>query len=199
MREKESTEQGRGRERGRHRIRSRLQAPSRQPRARRGARTHGPRDRDRSRSRQLRRLSHPGAPRSLFYHEEIVPLEKGRVFPKAPRLAKKAERNPFPTVPQGARNRNTFRLGFIGDQWPREQYAGKRPRLCGVSRQRHDLWDYYRHTASCHIGLERKWKWYHLCLLEKTTNSWHLLKEFGNKVASYQRLFPEYSLCGTWM
>ena len=35
-------ERGRGRERGRHRIRSRLQALSHQPRARRGARTHGP-------------------------------------------------------------------------------------------------------------------------------------------------------------
>ena len=55
-------EQGRGRERGRHRIGSRLQAPSRHHRARHGARTHGPRDRDLSRSRMLNRLSHPGAP-----------------------------------------------------------------------------------------------------------------------------------------
>ena len=39
-------ERGWGRERGRHRIRSRLQALSCQPRARCGARTHGPRDRD---------------------------------------------------------------------------------------------------------------------------------------------------------
>ena len=39
-------EWGRGRERGRHRIGSRLQALSHQPRARRGARTPGPRDRD---------------------------------------------------------------------------------------------------------------------------------------------------------
>uniref|UniRef100_A0ABI7ZW42 Thymidine kinase n=1 Tax=Felis catus TaxID=9685 RepID=A0ABI7ZW42_FELCA len=39
-------ERGRGRERGRHSIGSRLQAPSHQPRARRGAGTHGPRDRD---------------------------------------------------------------------------------------------------------------------------------------------------------
>ena len=39
-------ERGRGRERGRHRIRNRLQAPSHRPRAWRGARTHGPRDRD---------------------------------------------------------------------------------------------------------------------------------------------------------
>ena len=43
-------EQGRGRERGRHRIRSRLQALSCQHRARRGARTHKPRDHDLSRS-----------------------------------------------------------------------------------------------------------------------------------------------------
>ena len=39
-------EWGRGRERGRHRIGNRFQALSHQPRARRGARTHGPRDRD---------------------------------------------------------------------------------------------------------------------------------------------------------
>ena len=39
-------ERGRGRERGRHRFGNRLQAPSHQPRARRGAWTHGPRDRD---------------------------------------------------------------------------------------------------------------------------------------------------------
>ena len=39
-------ERGRGRERGRHRIGNRLQALSHQPRARRGARTPGPRDRD---------------------------------------------------------------------------------------------------------------------------------------------------------
>ena len=43
-------ERERGRERGRHRIGNRLQALSHQPRAqrgaRRGARTHGPRDRD---------------------------------------------------------------------------------------------------------------------------------------------------------
>ena len=39
-------ERGRGRERGRHRIGNRLQALSHQPRVRRGARTHGPRDRD---------------------------------------------------------------------------------------------------------------------------------------------------------
>ena len=46
-------ESGRGREQGRHRTRSRLQALSRQHRTRRGARTHGPRDHDLSRSRTL--------------------------------------------------------------------------------------------------------------------------------------------------
>ena len=39
-------ERGRGRERGRHRMGNRLQALNHQPRARRGARTHRPRDRD---------------------------------------------------------------------------------------------------------------------------------------------------------
>ena len=39
-------ERGKGKERGRHRIGNRLQALSHQPRARRGARTHRPRDRD---------------------------------------------------------------------------------------------------------------------------------------------------------
>ena len=47
MRQRETEhERGRGRERGRHRIGNRLQALSHQPRAWRGARTHGPRDRD---------------------------------------------------------------------------------------------------------------------------------------------------------
>ena len=40
------TERGRGRERGRHRIGNRLQVLRHQPRAQRGARTHGPRDSD---------------------------------------------------------------------------------------------------------------------------------------------------------
>ena len=63
--ERQSASRGeaeRERERGRHRIRSRLRAPSCQHRARRGARTHRPRDHDPSRSRTLNRLSHPGAP-----------------------------------------------------------------------------------------------------------------------------------------
>ena len=55
-------EQERGRERGRRRIRNRLQAPSCQHTARRGTRTHKPRDHDLSRSRTLNQLSHPGAP-----------------------------------------------------------------------------------------------------------------------------------------
>ena len=60
-------ERGRGRERGRQRIGSRLQALSHHPRARRGARTHRPRDHDLSRSRTLNRLSHPGAPLIVLY------------------------------------------------------------------------------------------------------------------------------------
>ena len=60
-------ERGRGRERGRHRIGSRLQALSRQPRAWRGARTHGPQDCDLSWSRTLNWLSHPGAPLLLLF------------------------------------------------------------------------------------------------------------------------------------
>ena len=44
---------GRNKERGRRRIPSRPQAPSCQHRARHGARTHGPRDHDPSRSRRL--------------------------------------------------------------------------------------------------------------------------------------------------
>ena len=73
MRETEC-KQGRGRERGRHRIRNRLQAQSGQPRARHGARTHEPWDRDLSRSQMLNRLSHSGAPFShytlqIFLHQ----------------------------------------------------------------------------------------------------------------------------------
>ena len=63
-------EHGRGRERRRHRIRSRLRALSRQHGARRGARTHEPRDRDLSRSQTLNRLSHPGAPCLLPLYQE---------------------------------------------------------------------------------------------------------------------------------
>ena len=63
-------ERGRVRERGRHRIWNRLQTLSCQHRARRGARTHGPWDRDLSRSRPLNRLSHPGS----FSHFFSYPL-----------------------------------------------------------------------------------------------------------------------------
>ena len=58
---------GAERERGRHGIRSRLRAPSCQHRARRGARTHRPRDHDPSRSGTLNRLSPPGAPLLLCF------------------------------------------------------------------------------------------------------------------------------------
>ena len=72
-------ERGRGRKRGRHRIGNRLQAPSHQPRARRGARTHGLRDHDLSRSRPLNRLSHPGAPNVyLFLRQRETEHERGR-------------------------------------------------------------------------------------------------------------------------
>ena len=64
-RERQSINGG-GLERGRHRIWNRLQALSCQHRARRGARTHGPRDHDLSQSRPLNRLSHPGAPSFQF-------------------------------------------------------------------------------------------------------------------------------------
>uniref|UniRef100_A0ABI7W7A4 Uncharacterized protein n=1 Tax=Felis catus TaxID=9685 RepID=A0ABI7W7A4_FELCA len=59
-------ERGKVRERGRHRIRNRLQALSCQHRARRGARTHGPRDHDLSRSWTPNRLSHSGTPVFFF-------------------------------------------------------------------------------------------------------------------------------------
>ena len=59
-------EWGRGRERGRHRIGSRLQALSHQPRAWRGARTPGPRDRDLSWSWTLNWLSHAGVGTGVF-------------------------------------------------------------------------------------------------------------------------------------
>ena len=76
-RERQSMNGG-GSERGRHRIQTRLQALSCQHIARRGARTHGLRDHDLSRSRPLNRLSHPGAPehgislRSSEYLKSIV-------------------------------------------------------------------------------------------------------------------------------
>ena len=70
-------ERGRGRERGRHRMGNRLQALSHQPRARRGARTHGPRDPD------LAEVGRPTdcatqAPQCLFIFEEGTECEQGR-------------------------------------------------------------------------------------------------------------------------
>ena len=62
-RERQSVSSGRTeRDRGRHRIGSRLQAPRGQHRARRGARTHKPRDHDLSGSRTPHWLSHSRAP-----------------------------------------------------------------------------------------------------------------------------------------
>ena len=57
-------ERGRVRERETQNLK---QAPGSEllARARRGARTHGPRDHDLSRSRMLHRLSQPGAPRRI--------------------------------------------------------------------------------------------------------------------------------------
>ena len=65
-------DRGRDRERGRHRIGSRLQALNHQPRTQRGARTHGLRDRDLSRSQRPNRLSHPGAPKTRIINWYIV-------------------------------------------------------------------------------------------------------------------------------
>ena len=64
-RERQSMNGG-GSEREGDTIRSRLQALSHQRRARRGARTHGLRDRDPGWSWTLNRLSHPGAPSSAL-------------------------------------------------------------------------------------------------------------------------------------
>ena len=66
-------EQGRGRERGRHRIGNRLQAPSHQPRARRGARTHGPRDRDLAEVGRLTDCA-TQAPLYQIFKEHLIPI-----------------------------------------------------------------------------------------------------------------------------
>ena len=85
QRERQSMRRGRGRERGRHRIRSRLRALSCQPRARRGAQTHGPRDHDLSWSPTLNWLSHPGALRNWIFKNFTLlkfkqPLEAGGYY-----------------------------------------------------------------------------------------------------------------------
>ena len=63
--------QGRGREREGHTESEsfRLQTPSCQHKARRGARTHEPRDHDLSRSQMLNRLSHQGAPQIHTFNQ----------------------------------------------------------------------------------------------------------------------------------
>ena len=63
---------GAERERGRCRIRSRLQAPSRRHRARRGARTHEPRDRARSQSRGRLTTEPPRRPCNLIFNNDCV-------------------------------------------------------------------------------------------------------------------------------
>ena len=69
---------GAERERERHRIQNRLQALSSQHRARRGARTHGLRDRDLSRSQMLNWPSHPGAPGELISKQMCRSMEQNR-------------------------------------------------------------------------------------------------------------------------
>ena len=70
-------ERGRGRERGRHRIGNRLQALSHQPRAQRGARTPGSRDRDPGWSQTLNWLSHLGVPIYYFCKRERQSMSRG--------------------------------------------------------------------------------------------------------------------------
>ena len=62
-------ERGRGRERGRHRIRNRLQALSRQHRARCGARTPGPRDRDLAEVRRLTDCATQAPPQASIFND----------------------------------------------------------------------------------------------------------------------------------
>uniref|UniRef100_A0ABI7WU26 Androgen induced 1 n=1 Tax=Felis catus TaxID=9685 RepID=A0ABI7WU26_FELCA len=69
-------ERARGRERGRHRIGNRLQAPSHQPRARCGARTHGPRDRNLAEVGRLTDCA-TQAPRKLRFKRNFPGQESG--------------------------------------------------------------------------------------------------------------------------
>ena len=85
-------EWGRGRERGRHRIGSRLQALSHQPRAQRGAWTHGPRDLDLSWSQTFNRLSHPGSPMFIYFWErERQSMSKGRTEKEGDRIGSRLQ------------------------------------------------------------------------------------------------------------
>ena len=65
-------ERGSGRERGRHRIGNRLQALSHQPRARRGARTHGLRDRDLAEVGRLTDCATQAPPHHLFKEQILI-------------------------------------------------------------------------------------------------------------------------------
>ena len=69
-------ERGRGRERGRHRIGNRLQTLSRQPRARCGARTHGPQDRDLAEVGRLTDCA-TQAPLTSTFYPNLGRLENG--------------------------------------------------------------------------------------------------------------------------
>ena len=71
-------EWGRNRERGRHSIWSRLQALSWQHRARCGARTHTLWDHDLSQSQMLNGLSHPGAPKFIYFWKRERERERER-------------------------------------------------------------------------------------------------------------------------
>ena len=84
-------EQGRVRDRGRHRIWSGLQALSCQHRARRGARTHEPRDYALSRSGMPNRLSHPDAP-DFYFNVYLFLRERERERQSMSRGGAKSER-----------------------------------------------------------------------------------------------------------
>ena len=67
-------EWARGRERGRHRNGNRLQALSHQPRTRRGAQTHGPRDRDLAEVGRLT-TTPPRHPKNEWFNQSLqIPL-----------------------------------------------------------------------------------------------------------------------------
>ena len=76
-RERQSMNGG-GAERGRHRIGNRLQAPSHLPRARRGARTPGPRDRDLAEVGRLTDCATQAPQHFVFFRERERPHAQGR-------------------------------------------------------------------------------------------------------------------------
>ena len=68
---------GGGAERGKHRIGNRLQALSHHPRARRGARTHGPRDRDLAEVGRLTDCATQAPPFIYFWDRERQSMNGG--------------------------------------------------------------------------------------------------------------------------